>query len=351
MTWAESAFRWIICVLGLCLFLAGCVIASSDEKGTAVPTETNLFFQATTPPVESVAAVPTNPPPATRLPPLTDLPTNEPTAATIQPFKRLIICTLEPPVPLHPYADVTTSNVILQALNDGPVDYVHFAYQSVLLANLPTLEAGTVWVEPMPVSANEPVFNRYTGQIEPYPPGEDTTMIGMVARFRLRPDATWSDGTPITAHDSVYAYRKLADSQIAIMEEWLPTSQRLFALTSRYYALDDQTVEWAGLPGYVSADFSQFFFPPLPRHLGVGLDTEIPLVGSGPFQFQEWLPGQHLVAIRNSFYFRTDEGLPHLEEVEFRFFEPPFTELLADISKAGCHLISRSITSAMPMET
>ena len=38
---------------------------------------------------------------------------------------------------------------------------------------------------------------------------------GLVYRFRLRPDAKWSNGEPVTAADVVYSFRRLLDPKTA----------------------------------------------------------------------------------------------------------------------------------------
>jgi oligopeptide transport system substrate-binding protein len=43
---------------------------------------------------------------------------------------------------------------------------------------------------------------------------------GLTYTFALRPEAVWSDGTPVTANDFVYAWRRAADPATASPYSW-----------------------------------------------------------------------------------------------------------------------------------
>jgi ABC-type transport system substrate-binding protein len=46
-------------------------------------------------------------------------------------------------------------------------------------------------------------------------------------------------------------------------------------------------------------------------------------VGTGPFMMQEWIPGQHVLLVKNPHYFKP--GLPYLDALEFRIMKDPLT--------------------------
>jgi len=46
-------------------------------------------------------------------------------------------------------------------------------------------------------------------------------------------------------------------------------------------------------------------------------------VGTGPFMMQAWIPGQHVLLVKNPHYFKP--GLPYLDALEFRIMKDPLT--------------------------
>ncbi len=286
--------------------------------------------------------------PVSSYPTMTTVPLQS-TATDVPLLDRLVICLVEPPVPLNPYADVNVSNLVMQAINDGPVDNVGFQYQPVILESIPSLELGEVILQPVVVRKGDHFFNPLDGRVHIYA-GAETTMDQMVVRFSLKEGISWSDGTPLTAHDSQYAYDLLSELPIELVEGWQPATELLLLKTASYQALDNYTTEWVGIPGLVSTDFPKFFFSPMPRHLGTDLHTNYPKVGWGGFQIKVWIPGSHLILGRNSYYFRADENLPNVEEVEFRFLGPTFDNIPGMISETGCHIISLSVGSMLAAE-
>jgi len=75
---------------------------------------------------------------------------------------------------------------------------------------------------------------------------------------------------------------------------------------------------WASFPVTLAG---QVGYVPAPSQLDdEDTGTQRP-VGSGPFEFQEWIPSNKFVATKNENYWRTDENgvqLPYLNEIEFR---------------------------------
>jgi ABC-type oligopeptide transport system substrate-binding subunit/tRNA A-37 threonylcarbamoyl transferase component Bud32 len=149
--------------------------------------------------------------------------------------------------------------------------------------------------------------------------------------FRLRPDACWSDGTPLTAHDFVLGWRRTLDPATAS-----PIASLLYDVRgARLFhagqvtdpaalgvsAVDDWTLlveldEPVGYFIYLMAHIAAF---PVPRHAllahGDAWATPEHLVCNGPFCLASWEPGQSLTLERNPFY--TGRFTGNLQSIEF----------------------------------
>jgi peptide/nickel transport system substrate-binding protein len=68
-------------------------------------------------------------------------------------------------------------------------------------------------------------------------------------------------------------------------------------------------------------------------------------IGTGPFEFDEWIAGDHLTVTRNATYWRA--GLPYLDEVEFRLLIDPMTRLSSvesgDLDLMGTNAVSQVV--------
>ncbi len=287
------------------------------------------------------------PPPPTRTPPPpigattpaatpTPAPTLTPTPTPIE----LVVCQTGEPLSLYLYGDVGAARAgIFDALFDGPIDSVGYAYQAVILETLPSLENGGVSLNEVEVRPGDRVVDAITRQIVPlaegvqlaqldgsqitYAGSDPVRTVQVSAVFTLKPGLLWSDGQPLTAEDSRFSFDIAASADT-------PVSHFVTDLTARYEAVDDRTVRWTGLPGWRDTEAFLRFWTPLPRHLYGQLSArelladadaaERPL-GWGPFMLgpEGWVKGDHLTLVSNPEYFRAVEGLPRVDWVTFRF--------------------------------
>ena len=136
----------------------------------------------------------------------------------------------------------------------------------------------------------------------------------MVVNFRLRPDLTWADGTPLTADDSIYAFEINANAKTS-------ANTYLIERTQIYEAADAQTVQWWGVPGFIDPTYFTNFWAPAPKHLwnefsadqlpSIDIASRTP-IGWGPYMIVEWIAGDHISLVKNPYYFRSSDGFPKL---------------------------------------
>jgi peptide/nickel transport system substrate-binding protein len=121
---------------------------------------------------------------------------------------------------------------------------------------------------------------------------------GAKLTMKMRKDAKWSDGTPITAKDIIFTWEKMMDEKVKFI--YRKTYQDSF---SDVKALDDYTVEYTlKTPGYCPAAVNASLAGPLPKHIYEKLDINTadinvkPAVTSGYFKFKEWQKDDHFTA-------------------------------------------------------
>lgn len=270
--------------------------------------------------------------------PLTPKPT--PTATAI-PLKTLVICLGEEPQTLYMYKGSSRAMwSVLEALYDGPIDTTGFQPEPVILEALPTQENGGVTLSSVPVTAGDEVANvegdlvTLAKGVKVFPEGctsldcavewdgqSELNITQMSARFKIKPDITWSDGQALTAEDSVFSYTVSTDPATNV-------TKNLIKRTAGYTAIDTQTIEWKGIPGYLTMNPSAFFWIPLPKHIlkdmtaeqlnAADVTNKSPL-GWGPYVIDEWTTGDHIRLVKNAKYFRAGEGLPKFDVLVYRF--------------------------------
>ncbi|WP_255592438.1 ABC transporter substrate-binding protein [Bordetella sp. BOR01] len=139
---------------------------------------------------------------------------------------------------------------------------------------------------------------------------------GLVYTFYLQPGVKWHDGKPFTADDVVFSVDKF-------LRKVHPRSRGVInTFIESITAIDDLTVEFKLKQPFSPflAMFTNDSMPIVPKHLYDGTDylsnpaNQAP-VGTGPFKFQEWKKGSHIVLVRNPDYWR--KGQPYLDKIVF----------------------------------
>jgi peptide/nickel transport system substrate-binding protein len=154
---------------------------------------------------------------------------------------------------------------------------------------------------------------------------------GLTYTFYLNPNAAWHDGTPLTSADVVFSF----DS---VMDETSLSVRRsdLIQVTKSYRAIDDHTFELTALaPFATTIEKSASNVGIVPKHIwesipfadwgtAPGSTGEDPtmVVGSGPFRFVEWVPGDHVTMERNESYWDTAR-IPVIDTFTIRVVPEP----------------------------
>ncbi|PKM50925.1 MAG: peptide ABC transporter substrate-binding protein [Firmicutes bacterium HGW-Firmicutes-7] len=150
---------------------------------------------------------------------------------------------------------------------------------------------------------------------ESYEVSED----GMTYTFKLRQDAKWSDGKPVTAHDYVYAWTRAMSAEVAAEYSYIVTphikgGQEFFdgaipAEEVGVIAEDDYTLKVElnyPVPYFLALTAYVTYYPV--REDVVAKSPEnwfrdpAIFVGNGPFTLSEYQTGSHLILVPNKEY-------------------------------------------------
>ena len=329
------------------LLVASMVLAACAPAATAPPAETIIKTVIVTEivegePVEVVQVV---------------TPTPEPEGP-----RTLVICQGQEPDTLYPYAGAMLARShVLEAIQDGPIDTNSFAYQAVILEKLPSLADGDATLTAVTVTDGDTVVDANGDvvtldaaagiMLKPAGGGDavayeggDIEMDQIASTFVLLPDLMWSDGTPLTSADSVYAFNLLADPDT-------PQAKFTIERTASYEATDDLTVVWTGLPGFYDAEYYINYWGPAPEHIW-GQYTAAELIeaeessraplGWGAYVIDEWVQGDSVTLTKNPNYWRADEGLPIFDTVVYRFVGENSNANIAAVLSGECDIVDQT---------
>jgi peptide/nickel transport system substrate-binding protein len=291
--------------------------------------------------------------------------TPEPVVEEPAPERTLVICMGQEPETLYTYGgSMLAMSSVLQAIYDGPWDDRSFDYQAVIIEKMPSLADGDALIQGVEVNAGDPIVDdggnpatleagvlyRPSGcnsadcAVE-YAEGDGAVMVDqMVVTFKLLPGLMWSDGTPLTSADSLYAFNLASDPDT-------PAGKFTIERTQAYEALDDVTLQWTGFPGYIDSTYFTNIWGPLPEHvwgqftpaelLEAEESSRAPL-GWGPYVLEEWTVGDNIRLTKNENYFRADEGLPVFDNLVYRMVGENSNANIAKILSGECDIVDQT---------
>jgi peptide/nickel transport system substrate-binding protein len=258
------------------------------------------------------------------------------------------------------------STQVFESIYDGPIDTNTFAYQAVILEKLPSLADGDAILQTVTAAEGDSVVDD-AGEVivldaAADPPqkirpagcnstdcavdyaGGEVELEQLAVTFKLKEGLLWSDGTPLTAADSVYSFNLQADPDT-------PTGKYVVERTASYEAPDDVTAVWTGLPGYKDSTYFVNFYGPSPEHvwgqytaaeLIEVVDAEALYTGWGAYIIDEWVKGDHISLHKNPNYWRADEGLPKFENLIYRIVGENSNANIAAILSGECDIVDQT---------
>ncbi|MEE9178415.1 MAG: ABC transporter substrate-binding protein [Acidimicrobiia bacterium] len=159
--------------------------------------------------------------------------------------------------------------------------------------------------------------------------------------YHIRPEAKWSDDTPVTAGDFVYTHEVMVD---LLNGAAAGTGHDLITGSE---VIDDKTVLFAFSRVY--GPWQTLFEVVLPRHVLAGDDSGIPMeraltTTSGPFVLHDVVEGDRIILRRNPRYWATNDPLSNspLGDVgEIHFVYPESVRnMLRDLEDGEIDLIN-----------
>lgn len=212
----------------------------------------------------------------------------------------------ELPSDLFPYpkdsALKRANSIALEMIAPSPILAYNYDYITTgVLTRIPTIENGDVQIDDVSV------FLDAAGNITT----TTTTVITQVQQvsitYHWNEKLTWSDGVPVTAADSVFAY-ELARAQAPLGEE----ARILLDRTADYKLVDDHTTKAVMQPDLTGNGLFFSYWTPLPKHLLADTPpAEIresayakKPVGYGPYMLESRTSNE-IRFVRNPYFFGT----------------------------------------------
>lgn len=167
--------------------------------------------------------------------------------------------------------------------------------------------------------------------------------------FHLRPEAKFSDGTPLTAHDVLFSYETLRDKGLTSFRTVIAQQ------VAKAEVIDDHTIRFYFTPDYPRRDviqsvgglpvFSRKDFTDNNRDLEQTMDK--PFIGSGPYIFDSAEIGKRVIVRRNPDYWGEDlpinKGRNNFDTIRYEYFAD--YDAAFEAFKAGEYAFRREVSS------
>jgi peptide/nickel transport system substrate-binding protein len=212
----------------------------------------------------------------------------------------------ELPNDLFPYANDSAlrriNSIATEMLYPAPILTYNYGYTTTgILTQVPTIANGDVQINDVSVFLDD------AGNITTTTTAVITQVQQLAITYHWNDKLTWSDGIPLTAADSVFAY-ELARKNAPLGEE----ARLLLDRTANYEKIDDYTTKATLQPDLIGSGFFLSYWTPLPQHL---LKDVAPAdirasefaqkpVGYGPYVVES-RSSNEIRFVRNPYYYGT----------------------------------------------
>ena len=234
-------------------------------------------------------------------------------------------------------APPSTGGTIIDAEDQSP------PILNVLLADGATVPAQRIVSNVLQNLLTADQTGAYVPQLaERVPSGEDVAQGPLRVTFRLRPNARWSDGPPVTSADVVFTWRTMMDpaNQVASRAGWDQISAIRLGRTATGGSCPAATCFTVAFRGDYAPWRDVFSvsggYYVLPRHILLGKDFNTVwnrggIVGSGPFTLESFTPGVRAVLARDPGYWGSAlaGGGPFLDRLVVNFLDSPGAAITA----------------------
>ncbi len=176
-----------------------------------------------------------------------------------------------------------------------------------------------------------------------YPPSRDWVI------FHLRPEAKFSDGTPLTAHDVLFSFELLRDHGLSSYRTVIAK------MVAKAEVIDPQTIKFIFQPGYPRRDviqqvgsqivFSREDFRKNKRD--IEQSSNVPFLGSGAYVFDQADFGRSMSVKRNPDYWGKDLpikiGRENFDRIRLEYFSD--YDAAFEAFKAGVYTFRQEVSS------
>jgi peptide/nickel transport system substrate-binding protein len=144
--------------------------------------------------------------------------------------------------------------------------------------------------------------------------------------YKIRSGVKWSDGVPLTAHDAAYTFNRIINGT----DEQTNYGSYVANMTKAEAPDDTTLILTVSKPTPI---MTRLAVPILPEHIWSEVSekntltvTNEPIVGDGPFTFEQHVTGQYLRFKANPSYWA---GAPKIKELVFRIYQSEDTMVAA----------------------